>query len=171
MTEFLISPRHPVNAAVLVCSLLVSFSYGITQAAATSVEHRLEITLVPQEQKLIGRDLMHIRAEDQIELLFHLSARAEVLQVSVNGIQKPFHFSASDLIVPLDAHERREGIDVDIRYQSIFDDPLPMDPVNTDNPGYGVTASISKKGVFLLSGAGWYGDRTLLVGQRRIRGL
>ena len=31
-----------------------------------------------------------------------------------------------------------------------------MRPVNTDNPGFGVTATISKQGSFLLAGAGWY---------------
>ena len=29
-------------------------------------------------------------------------------------------------------------------------------PLNTDNPGYGVSGTISKKGSFLLAGAGWY---------------
>ena len=31
-----------------------------------------------------------------------------------------------------------------------------MRPVNTDNPGFGVTATISEQGSFLLAGAGWY---------------
>jgi len=35
---------------------------------------------------------------------------------------------------------------------------VPTTPLNTDNPGFGVTASITPTGTFLLAGAGWYPD-------------
>ena len=45
---------------------------------------------------------------------------------------------------------------VGIHYWAIFDDPVPVRPINTDNPGFGVNVTISQKGSFLLAGAGWY---------------
>ncbi|MCK7512362.1 MAG: hypothetical protein MZV70_55530 [Desulfobacterales bacterium] len=45
--------------------------------------------------------------------------------------------------------------------------PCRMAPLNTDNPGFGVTASITaERRVFLLAGAGWYPD--LVDGQRHL---
>jgi hypothetical protein len=155
MTEFMISSRLLVIGAV-VCALSLFSPFGTTQAATPRVEHRLEITLAPGEQKLTGRDLIRIPTEGRRELAFHLSARARVLQVFVNGLPRAFDFTTSELIVPLEAGEHGQQIDVDIRYESVFKDPLPLDPLNTDNPGYGVTAAIAEKGAFLLSGAGWY---------------
>jgi hypothetical protein len=45
---------------------------------------------------------------------------------------------------------------VSIGYSAIFDDPAPIRPLNADNPGYGVSATISERGSFLLAGSGWY---------------
>jgi hypothetical protein len=45
---------------------------------------------------------------------------------------------------------------LEVRYHGRFDDPAPSDPINTDNPGYGVSGTISPRGTVLLAGAGWY---------------
>jgi hypothetical protein len=45
---------------------------------------------------------------------------------------------------------------VDLDYTCVFTDPAPEMPVNTDNPGYGVSGTISPRGTLLLGGAGWY---------------
>jgi hypothetical protein len=52
--------------------------------------------------------------------------------------------------------ERGRVIDMTVEYSALFNDPVPETPLNTDNPGYGVTGIISEKGAFLLEGAGWY---------------
>jgi hypothetical protein len=46
--------------------------------------------------------------------------------------------------------------DLKIEYTCRSDDPAPVRPVKTDNPGFGVSGTISASGTFLLSGAGWY---------------
>ena len=48
------------------------------------------------------------------------------------------------------------SVDLAIDYASTFADPVPLNPLNTDNPGFGVSGTISSKGTFILSGAGWY---------------
>lgn len=125
-------------------------------ASPPAVHHRLDITLVPAEQKLIGRDRMRIQNHDRGEIPVSLSDRAGVLQVFVNGAPRPFRPSTSGLVVPIEPREQVQGVDLDIRYEATFKDPVPTDPVNTDNPGFGVIGSIGEKGTFLLSGAGWH---------------
>jgi hypothetical protein len=43
-----------------------------------------------------------------------------------------------------------------IHYEGIFDDALPHAYASMDNPGFGVTGTITPQGCFLQPGAGWY---------------
>jgi hypothetical protein len=47
-------------------------------------------------------------------------------------------------------------IELIISYEAFFRDPVPVNPVNTEDPSYGVIGVVSSQGTFLLSGAGWY---------------
>jgi hypothetical protein len=58
--------------------------------------------------------------------------------------------------VPLEPGEREGEITLEIDYRAVFDDPAPRLPANTDNPGYGVHATIRPEGTLLLGGSGWY---------------
>jgi hypothetical protein len=127
-------------------------------ASGLAVEHRLAVELVPAERRLIGRDEMRIQTDDRPELFFFLSERVIRLHVEVEGRPRKFRFTASELVLPVAADERQRAITVSIRYEARFDDPVPVSPLNTDNPGFGVSATISETGVFLMPGAGWYPD-------------
>ena len=61
----------------------------------------------------------------------------------------PFKFSSSELEIPLETDERRRTLEVFIAYEAVFNDPLPVDPLNTDNPGFGVTvaAKVARPGL------------------------
>ena len=127
-------------------------------AAALDVEHRLEIELIPPAHMLTGRDVLQIRVDDRRKLVFALSERVAQLQVEVGGRPRTFKFRNSELEVPLETDERHRSIEVVIAYEVSFNDPVPLAPLNTDNPGFGVTASVTPAGTFLLAGAGWYPD-------------
>ena len=142
-----------IGGMILFALLFPSSAFS---AAILSVDHRLEIELLPGSRKLIGRDRVRVEGVNGDELSFHLSARAKNLQVFVNGSQRPFRFSHSELLIPLEPRDRSNPFEVEIQYEALFDDPVPQSPMNTDNPGFGVTATISEEGVFLLSGSGWY---------------
>jgi hypothetical protein len=131
---------------------------SLAPAAALEVDHRLEIELIPTAHMLTGRDVMQIRVDDRHKLVFALSERVTQLKVEVTGKPRTFRFTNSELEVPLEPDERRCSIEVVIAYETIFNDPVPTTPLNTDNPGFGVTASITPTGTFLLAGAGWYPD-------------
>lgn len=151
-----------VRALVLGLVLMAATPDGVS-AAALEVEHRLEIELMPAAHLLTGRDVLRIRVDDRRKLVFALSERVAQLRVEVEGNPRTFKFTNSELDVPLEPDERHRTIEVVITYEASFNDPVPMTPLNTDNPGFGVTASITPTGTFLLAGAGWYPD---LVGGR-----
>jgi hypothetical protein len=101
---------------------------------------------------------MSIDVDDRRKLVFALSERAVQVRVEVEGRPRTFTFSNSELEIPLDPDERRRTVEAVIAYEAVFNDAVPLQPLNTDNPGFGVAASISEAGTFLLSGAGWYPD-------------
>lgn len=145
-----------VAAAVL--AALFSPGQGRAAQAALRVTHELAVELVPAAHMLIAHDRMRIRVDDRHRLVFALSERVTQVRVEMEGQPRTFRFSNSELEVPLEAAERRRTVEVVIAYEAAFNDPVPVQPLNTDNPGFGVTACISEAGTFLLPGAGWYPD-------------
>ena len=138
-------------------------------AVDRKIEHDLKIELLPAEKKLIGRDHMKISTHDDESLRFRLSEKAERISVEINAGIRKFKHANGWLQVPLSASEHNASIQVTVRYRAVFDDPVPIRPVNTDNPGFGVSASISDSGSFLLSGAGWYPELSNARAVYRIR--
>jgi hypothetical protein len=150
------------NVSKIAVWLLVTtglpFVWACILAAALEVDHHLDIELHPSAHMLAGRDVMRIRVDDRRKLVFALSERAFQLRVEVDGRPRTFRFTNSEVEVPLESDEARRTIEAVITYEASFNDPVPISPLNTDNPGFGVTASIAHSGTFLLAGAGWYPD-------------
>ncbi len=142
--------------------LVYFFSYiswccaSVALSAEVDVEHHLEVELFPEEHRLIGVDRMTVQASAKEMLTFLLSEKANRIQVQINANDRETDRQGKSLHVPLRADERDRVIEVTIRYWGIFDDPVPVRPVNMDNPGFGVNATISSSGSFLLAGACWY---------------
>ena len=128
----------------------------ISQATGLSSAHHIQIELVPGESKLIGQNDITVKTNRTEVLEFRLTERAVRIEVRVNKTPRNFRFENGRLRLTLEPHERSGELQVTIYYTAKFDDPVPMNPINMDNPGFGVTATISEKGSFLLAGAGWY---------------
>jgi hypothetical protein len=151
--------RESLTGWTLVLSLLLTAALPTcARPAALEIEHRLDVELIPPAHMLIGRDAMSIRVDDRRKLVFALSDRVAQLGVEVDGKPRTFKFTNSELEVPLEPDDRRRTLEVVITYEAVFNDPVPIHPLNTDNPGFGVLASITEAGTFLLAGAGWYPD-------------
>jgi len=135
-----------------------AFSPAGLQAVELPVEHRLEIELIPSAHRLVGRDAMRIHLDDRRMLVFSLSRHVSWLRVTLNGKDRSYRFADSELEVAIEPDERRQAVSIVIDYEAYFKDSVPTNPLNTDNPGFGVTGSISEAGTFLLAGAGWYPD-------------
>ncbi|MGD2185547.1 MAG: M1 family aminopeptidase [Desulfobacterales bacterium] len=131
-------------------------SESVCLANTLNARHRLEVEIFPQEQKLRAFDEITIPKSPNDRLDFTLSHRAEQIEVTVNGEHREFVFEDGRLQVDLAEEEKNQKIQINIRYTAIFNDPVPVRPLNADNPGFGVSATISEIGSFLLAGSGWY---------------
>jgi hypothetical protein len=149
-----------VQAAATMFAIILLLVLGVSTSAyaatAADARHRLHVELFPKKQMLQALDEITIERYPGNRLDFKLSRRAEQIEVTVNGKIRDFDFEDGMLQVGLADGENNHKIRVSIRYRAIFDDPAPARPVNTDNPGYGVSATISERGSFLLAGSAWY---------------
>ena len=139
---------------ILLLALVLSGS--ISLATEGDARHRLQVEIFPHGQKLRAIDEITIDNNLSDKLDFRLSHRARQIAVTVNGTSREFDFKDGQLKIGLAAGEKNQKVQITIRYTASFDDPVPVQPVNADNPGYGVSASISERGSFLLAGSGWY---------------
>ncbi len=136
--------------------LTLAAATGIARTTGIDVEHDIHIELFPAEMKLIGRDVIVVKMARTDILEFRISENLEQVKVEVNGAKRKVKIDGNRLRIKLKANEQTAELPIKIDYAGQFNDPAPVQPVNTDNPGYGVTGTISAKGTFLLAGAGWY---------------
>ena len=149
MTSRLAHIRRTVLALAAVLCLQAAASAA---AAPLEVRHDLRISLAPASHEL--------RATDRITALgpggpwpaLHLAPQARGITVTLDGRPAGFTFRQGRLSLA----GQRTGKVLEIAYRCVFDDPAPAAPASNDNPGYGVTGTISRRGTFLLAGAGWY---------------
>jgi hypothetical protein len=163
------SPQRPPSALRRAagkhrCGFLILFLLGTALfwppsliAGPLTAHHDLYVSLLPESQKLAGYDRITL---DQVRkpLVVELPAKVEIHTLSVEGRPYPILRKGFELMVdpPLGLPSKGERMTIEIRYEAVFDDPVPDSPVNTDNPGFGVTGVISERGCFLQAGAGWY---------------
>lgn len=151
------SPPNRNRFLLRVMILVVMTAAGITQPAlAFQVSHDLSIALDPETGRLTGHDRMVATPRGAQILRFRLGPQVDVASLAVNGSPRNPVRHGDILTLPLASEEREGELRIDIRYSATFDDPAPRMPANTDNPGYGVTATIEPRGAFILGGAGWY---------------
>lgn len=125
-------------------------------SAQTVVHHNLDTVIFPDQHKIQVTDNLTIQPDRLNYLLFHVAENARIHELDLDGRRVPYTFGAGDLRVGIPKASRNKRLALKIVYEAVFDDPVPILPANTDNPGYGVTGSISNQGVFILSGACWY---------------
>jgi hypothetical protein len=160
--SFLIEARQRlvrfIKAArlIIVLFLISVVSRSVCPAAGFNAHHDLSVALRLQEKRLSARDEITIEKSRSSGLDFKLTRRAENLEVTVNGRPRAIDFKDGRLRVALTGAEKSRKIHITIRYEAVFDDPVPVQPLNTDNPGLGVSATISEHGSFLLADSAWY---------------
>ncbi len=123
---------------------------------AFEADHELEVQLDPVRQQLAGVDRITVGREAPSTLRIFLGADVVVDRLLVNGVPHKYNRHPNGITIETLADGGHPSRRLEIHYHGRFDDPAPSDPVNTDNPGYGVTATISPQGTLLLPGAGWY---------------
>jgi len=151
-------PRTLIKAATLsiVLSLMVVLGRSIGVAVERKARHNLSVELKPLEKRLSAVDEITIEKSRTDRLDFKLTRRAKNLEVAVDGQSRKIDFKDGQLSIHLAGTEKDQKIRVSISYEAVFDDPVPVRPLNADNPGFGVSATISERGSFLLAGSCWY---------------
>ena len=151
-------PGGFIKAAEIFIFLALIMGMGRSSAAAVELNarHDLSVELHLQEKRLAAVDEITFDKSPGDKLDFTLTRRAQNLEVAVNDRPREIDFKDGRLCVGLAGIEKERKIRVTIRYEAVFDDPVPVRPLNTDNPGFGVSATISEQGSFLLAGSGWY---------------
>jgi len=121
-----------------------------------SLQQTLHVSLDPERRRLDGKFVIDLPRAPGSDLSFNISKKATISEVTALGRPLAYEFADGVLRIPGSVLAANPGDPISIAYHVIFDDPVPAAPINTDNPGYGVTGTIGENGAFLLGGAGWY---------------
>jgi Peptidase family M1 domain len=125
-------------------------------SAAFQASHNLAVTLDPDTASLSGTDRIRLVDCPQGILPIGLNPHIRIQSLQVNGVPQAAVPTDTGPAIDLSAADREAPIELILRYEGQFQDEAPIQPVNTDNPGYGVSGTISPRGTLLLGGAGWY---------------
>ncbi|MHC1745124.1 MAG: M1 family metallopeptidase [Syntrophobacteraceae bacterium] len=152
----------PSRATWLVAAfsmVLATFSLDrAVHADNRQVTHHLRVTLDPASGRLQGLDTLMLPALDEPRLVAILAPSARILSVKVGDDPVPPRFTDGHLEIPVSESSMSRPLRVAIAYEAELRDRAPSSPLNTEDPTYGVTGTISPEGVFLLADAGWYPD-------------
>lgn len=143
------------------------------RAAVLRASHDLEVSLDPAAQQLRGKDTMRLTLRHARGIDFRLNEEAEVNEVFLQGRKAAFERRAGWVLVDIPQDDREQWFDgealLEVTYTARFDDPLPDDPANFDNPGFGVRGYIGPEGALLLAGSGWHPKMAAEVKSFRVR--
>ena len=146
-----------IGALIFLYSIAVSGSPALADVRSRA-HSDIQVILDPDRNRISATVKISLWTADSNRIRFHLSENAEDLSVTVDDRKADFSFRGTTLLVDGGKKQNRQPINIRIRYTCRFNDSVPYMPINTDNPGYGVTATISEKGTLLLAGSGWYPD-------------
>lgn len=137
-------------------ALSVVLPVPTVQAAPAIRHHDLRLVLQPEQGRLEGTDTLTIVPDGASELLLQLAPQVRVEGVSLAGHPVAYEWGGGRLRVSVPPAMRRDEVLMTVRYAGAFRDPVPDEPVHSEDPTYGVAATIGPRGTFLAGGAGWY---------------
>jgi hypothetical protein len=132
------------------------------------LHQEIAVRLEPERHLLSGESTLELAPGAPGRFAFHLSPRAEVEGVAVDGQKASFRRAGESLVVTLPQHVDAAARRVTIHYRCTFNDPAPERPVVTEDPSYGVSGAITPRGTYLGSDAGWYPVPETLPTSRRV---
>ncbi|HSL99551.1 MAG TPA: M1 family aminopeptidase [Candidatus Limnocylindria bacterium] len=142
------------SAACIACFVFLA---GCVTDNPAVTHHDLTVRLDPNSNSLAALDTMTLRTAGQSSLAFVLSENAAVEKVAAGEKALALTFEGGTLRAALPPDLPGEGeLSLTVSYRASFQDHVPEDPVNTEDPSYGVRETIGEKGTFLSGSAGWY---------------
>jgi hypothetical protein len=147
-----------MNALVKFYTILIAVTFmGISARPACSqpvMEHELNIQIKPSTHWLQASDEVTVTQADEPYLGFSLASHLRLDSLTLDGQSVRYTYKNGWIRVPWTRSDN--GRRLRIVYSGRFDDGAPEEPLNSDNPGYGVSGVIGPQGTMLLAGAGWY---------------
>ena len=116
-----------------------------------AIDYHLDLRLQPAQQRLEATATIRLNDLEQQQLQLRLTPTAVVQFVRQDSTDLNYEFRHGQLVVTL-----KNNDPVLIGYAARFNDPVPTTPTHTENPGFGVSATISPKGTYLSAGIAWY---------------
>ncbi len=116
-----------------------------------AVEYQLDLHLHPVQQQLDGTATISMDQFGAEQLPLRLIPGASVHQVRQGQQSIDYQFSHGRLTLFLVSNEP-----VTIVYSATFNDPVPTTAVHTEDPSFGISATISPAGSYLSAGTAWY---------------
>lgn len=138
----------------LICLAAVCLGPEVSAQARPLLEHNLTVTLKPHEHRLIAVDQVALDYPELENITFLMAEHLKVSSVTAAGSKLKHRFD--DGLLQVELPDLQDRLILRIEYNGIFNDNAPVLPLNTDNPGFGVTGTITPKGTLLLDGAKWY---------------
>jgi hypothetical protein len=123
--------------------------------APPPLKHHLTVRIDPAGHRLEAQDRMELFSSGLPAIEFHLAHHLAIERLTVDDEPGSYRFD-EDGRLEITLPRKPSPVRLQIDYRGRFDDPAPERPLNTDNPGYGVTGTIQDRGTLLLAGAGWY---------------
>jgi len=136
--------------------LVLPISSGLADPAI--LHHDLNLLLLPEKGSIEGTSTLTIAPGGSAELRLELAPHVRIDFVRLEGRDTDYHWQDGALKVPMPVNMRSRELALAIGYRGWFQDPVPENPVHSEDPTYGVAATIAPRGTFLSSGAGWYPD-------------
>jgi hypothetical protein len=153
----------------LLLGLFLAFPAKTDPGRIDPFRHDLSVVLTPEEGLLQAVDTVTVPPGDGLLPRLSLSGNARVTSVLLNGREVPFSHDDGYLAVRGGAPREGKPSVVRVAYEGKFMDTPPEDPVNAEDPSYGVAGTISSRGVFLGEGAGWYPEGPVQPAAFRVR--
>ncbi len=131
------------------------FACCASECIAQKCRHDLTVELRPESRSIFVKDTIRLDVSERESVSLRLPGKARVESLTVDGAASGHSLNAGRLLISLPSPAASQ-VAIAISYEAVFDDPIPQEPMNFDNPGFGVTGSITENGAFLLPDSGWY---------------
>jgi len=140
----------------LLVALFLAWPAKTAPGVVESVRHDLSVVLFPEDGLLRAVDALTLPSRDGSLPKFTLSRNVHVTSVTLDGKEVSFARGKDSLTMVVEGRQDGKPALVRVAYEGTFRDRPPEDPVNAEDPSFGVSGTISPSGVFLGDGAGWY---------------
>jgi hypothetical protein len=128
----------------------------------------IAVTLLPESHEITGESSLIIRPHGSAKIQFTLASDATALRCKTGRETLPFTFRGGILSVDFPVTRGEGTVSLTIAYRCRFDDQPPAEAISGEDPTYGVNAVVSRLGVFLGPGAGWYPAPSAMPAKRTV---